>query len=458
MAAAPATTIRCGRRQDDLAIAGAADRRRHPGLDRGVGERRDDDRDGGDQNRAAARVLRHRQADGIDVGQARQRRHDVESARQIQIADDLDDQQNDRKEQPELRRLRQREGRADRDLSRLAAGGVGAPPPQQDAGAREARQPHRRHRHREIAQQRGIDRERDHHHAEEHHRPGDQGSDRQHLRRLRAVALLALAREGERRRGRGNQAAGQAGDDGAAPRAKPAGRHVSDHRQAGDHDHQQPELAGIERVPRIDGLVRQQRQDDETGDQQPEAGEQVIPADLVDQAMQRLLVGQQRGDDDRKAHRQRGVIQRRQAGQQRHRDRRHFGDESDRPFPLLRVHQEAGHHGDPRHDHDDQQRPDALELRRQEAADRADHRHQHEGADAADGGLGLAPLLTLDADQRADQDRDGEILDGGKIEIDGHVRGAPCGESGAALWLPPSSTAAAARTRIVPIVSRAPKG
>ena len=63
---------------------------------------------------------------------------------------------------------------------------------------------------------------------------------------------------------------------------------------------------------------------------------------------------------------------------------------------------------------------DRAKLPRKEAAGCAQHGHQDEGADASDGDLGIAPLLAFDADQCADQDRDGEVLDCGKVEVDVH--------------------------------------
>ena len=53
MAAAPTTTIRPVAARMSSPVVGAADRRRHAGLHGGVGERRNDDRDGGDEGRAA---------------------------------------------------------------------------------------------------------------------------------------------------------------------------------------------------------------------------------------------------------------------------------------------------------------------------------------------------------------------------------------------------------------------
>jgi hypothetical protein len=174
--------------------------------------------------------------------------------------------------------------------------------------------------------------------------------------------------------------------------------------------------------------------------------------------VQRLLVGEQRGYGDAEAYGERRLTKRCQSGEGSDHNRSQFRDQPDLALALIRIDQEARDHGQCAERDGNQQRPDRIELLRQESTDGPEHGEQDESADAADRLLGLAPLLALDADQRADQDRDHKILDGGKIEVDDHVRDAPCGESGAALWLPPSSTAAAARTRIVPIVSRAPKG
>jgi len=49
--------------------------------------------------------------------------------------------------------------------------------------------------------------------------------------------------------------------------------------------------------PWVDGPVRQKRQRDESRDQQPHAGIDVVPTQLLDEAMQRLLVGEHRRGD-----------------------------------------------------------------------------------------------------------------------------------------------------------------
>src|SRR5690349_7214787 len=69
----------------------------------------------------------------------------------------------------------------------------------------------------------------------------------------------------------------------ASPRrTEPARQHIADQRQARDQDHEQPELVGVECAPWVDGPVRQKRQRDESRDQQPHAGIDVVPTQLLD--------------------------------------------------------------------------------------------------------------------------------------------------------------------------------
>ena len=113
----------------------------------------------------------------------------------------------------------------------------------------------------------------------------------------------------------------------AAARPEPARQHIADERQARNEDHEQPQRVGIERAPRIDGLVRQERQRDEGRDQEPQAGEDVVPAELLHEAMQRLLVGEHGGGDDAEPDGERSIAEHDHGAEQEHDDRGDLGGE-----------------------------------------------------------------------------------------------------------------------------------
>jgi hypothetical protein len=140
----------------------------------------------------------------------------------------------------------------------------------------------------------------------------------------------AAPRERERHRGRGDQPAGDAGERGAAAGAEPAGRHVADQREARDQDHQQPELVGVERVPRIERPIRQQRQDDEGRDQQADAGIDVVPAQFRHQPVQRLLVGEGSRGHDPQPDRELAVPKHGHGAEEEDRDRGDLGGQAER--------------------------------------------------------------------------------------------------------------------------------
>ena len=224
--------------------------------------------------------------------------------------------------------------------------------------------------------------------------------------------LARLLGEGQGDGGRGDEAAGQAGQRLAALRPEQPGQHIADQRQARDEDDEQPELVGIERAPGVDRLVWKQRQRDEGGDQQPQAGEDVVPAELVDEAVQRLLVGEHRGGDDGKADGERLVAEHDGGAEQEDDDAGHLGGEPLVVLARARRGEVAG--GDEGADGEQRrgEDPGRGELFRHPAGGGAEQRQQDEGAQAGDvAGVVLLrlPLLALDADQRAEQDGGGEV-------------------------------------------------
>jgi hypothetical protein len=118
----------------------------------------------------------------------------------------------------------------------------------------------------------------------------------------------------------------------ASARPKQASQHIADQRQARNEDHQQPQFVGVERPPWIDRLVWQERQRDEGRDQQPQAGIDIVPAELLHEAMQRLLVGKHRGSDHAKPDGERRIAEHDHGAEQEHDHRRDLGGQ---PFAVL---------------------------------------------------------------------------------------------------------------------------
>ena len=150
--------------------------------------------------------------------------------------------------------------------------------------------------------------------------------------------------------------------------------------------------------------------------------------------MQRLLVRQQRRDHDAEPDGELAIPERRHRAQQACRDGCKLGREAERIGLRARGEHIAG---DDRGDRDDQRRgedPGRPENQREPAAQCADQREQDERAQAADREFVVLALVAfaLDAEQRADQQRGGEIPDDGDIDLRGHgpacthwVRGCP---------------------------------
>ena len=85
---------------------------------------------------------------------------------------------------------------------------------------------------------------------------------------------------------------------------------------------------GIERAPRVDRLVRQQRQRNEGRDQQPRARIDVVPAELVDEAVQRLLIGEHGGGHHGEADGKLGMAEHHHRAQDEDDDGGDFGGEA----------------------------------------------------------------------------------------------------------------------------------
>ncbi len=195
-----------------------------------------------------------------------------------------------------------------------------------------------------------------------------------------------------------------------ATEPKPASRIAAVATRIGRRSAGPPRVAAIT-VPGVERAVRQQRQDDEGRDQQADAGIDVVPADLGDEPVQGLLVGQHRGGHHAEPDRQVAVTEHGHGTKQADRDSRKLGGEAQRVRPL------AGHDHVAREDlpchgeHGHRQQPDESRGLRQIPRDSADQRHQNERAQAGDAWvvfLRLA-LLALDADQGSDQQRGGEV-------------------------------------------------
>jgi hypothetical protein len=187
----------------------------------------------------------------------------------------------------------------------------------------------------------------------------------------------------------------------------------------------QPDGIGIECTPGIDGAVREQGQDNEGGDQQAQACKHVVPTEFGHCTMQWLLVGQDRRGGDRHAHRERPMAHGSHRPQQEGGDGCNLGSEPQ----LVRFHTSpedvAGQHEHRDGHHGANEQPRHARGLRYPARAGPDLRNQNESTQTACGSIavfGLA-LLTLDADQRANEQRRGKVRH--RVEVHCGIHGQP---------------------------------
>ena len=423
----------------------------HPALDQRVGESGHHQRShrGGEGRPPAAGEARHRERDGVHVGQPGQGGDHVVTLAGEAPLDSGHHEEDGREQEAELDGGGEAERVLEHDLAgrrwRLspAAAQEDDGRPESDHGHRPEGQEERPHERRE--EDRGED---DDPHG--HHRPGEEKPRGERVVGLPAL-LAALLGEGEGHRGRGDEAAGEPGHRRAAPRPEGAGRDVADERERGDQDDERPQRAGLERPPGVDGGGGQERQDDERRGEQLHPRGDVVRPELRHQAVHRLLVGEDGRDHDPDREGDLGVAHRTRPAEQAHSDRRRLGREPDRVRLHPGLHDVARHgERDHRRDrgHEDPRVPERL---RQPGGDGADQGEEDEGADTADAdvaGERFAPLA-LDPDEGADEERGGEAPDEVRVEGGGHraCLSAPAGGTPACRSRPSPRSGRAGRSR-----------
>ncbi len=208
------------------------------------------------------------------------------------------------------------------------------------------------------------------------------------------------------------ETARQSGQGYTPSRSKHPRQHIADERQARNENDQKPERIRIERAPRIDGLVRQEGKGDEGRDQESQARIDIVPAELGDEPVQRLFVGEDGGSDDAETDGKLAMTEHDHNAEQKHDNRGNLGGQplavSARPRrdDIARPDEGADDQEGGRQD------PRGREGSRQPPGSCTEKRQQDEGAQSGDAMgfllLGLA-LFTLDADECAEQDCRGEV-------------------------------------------------
>jgi len=137
--------------------------------------------------------------------------------------------------------------------------------------------------------------------------------------------------------------------------------------------------------------------------------------------VERLLVGEHGGGHDAERDRELAVAERRHRTEQVDREGRAL-----RRHPeLLRTHAGREHvASEDRGAQDDEQRDEEagrVQGVREPTGNGAEERDQDEGPDSPDAGLGLRgpALLALGADECTDEERGGEVANGGEVECGG---------------------------------------
>jgi hypothetical protein len=97
---------------------------------------------------------------------------------------------------------------------------------------------------------------------------------------------------------RGNIVAAAAGEDQPAGLAGDPHRGVADERDRRDQHHHEPDLIGVQRLPRSVAAVGQHRQQDQCHREQLEHGHQLVAVDTGQPPVQRRFDAEQQGGDD----------------------------------------------------------------------------------------------------------------------------------------------------------------